>query len=82
MLTRQQAEKLLEKDAVKATEWQEILGFKIRIYQMPPNFDCNDLPAEFEVIAEIGDDCVVREQIDELAGADWWPKYQPPDHSK
>jgi hypothetical protein len=82
MLTRVETEHDLEIHAIKSTAWDEILGFHIRIYQMPAGYDCSDLPPEFEVIMEIGDTCVVREQIDELEGADFWPKYQRPDQTK
>lgn len=64
-LTIEQAEKALVSAAIKHTSWHEAAGFRFRVFQVPPTFDCNDLPPEFEVIFNIGDDCIVREQIDD-----------------
>lgn len=66
-LTIEQAEKALIANCIKHTSWHEAVGFRFRVFQMPEEFNCSDLPPVFEVIFSIGKTCIVREQIDDLA---------------
>lgn len=71
--TIQQAEQALLAACIKHTSWNEAVGFRFRVFQMPAEFDCSDLPPQFEVIFEIGKTCIVREQIDDFNSSDFGP---------
>lgn len=65
-LTIAQAEKSLLAAALKHTEWLEAVGFRTRIFMVAPDFDCSNLPPEFEVLWQDAKECVICERIDDL----------------
>lgn len=65
-LTIQQAETALLTAAVKHTEWIETVGFHTRIFMVAPDFDCTELPPEFEILWHDAKECVICERIDDL----------------
>lgn len=67
MLTLPQAESRLLKASNKTSKWQDAAGYRFRIYRVSGDFDCHNLPAEFEVLfTDAAGDCVIRELIDEV----------------
>lgn len=77
-LTIKQAEKAVMAVAVKHTSWQEAVGFRYRVFQVPGDFDITILPGDFELLFTNGSDKVICEKIDTYPEN---PKYQVPHYS-
>lgn len=53
-LTTKQAERLLNRECDKKTDWQKGAGIHFRIYRVPPGFNVKILPLDFKVLLTEG----------------------------
>lgn len=65
-MTLKQAERQLLKASSRHSDWHESVGFHFRLFQLPADYDCSNLPPEFELLFHTPEgDCVVRELLDD-----------------